>query len=203
MLPINMLSIVIQAGGESRRMGQDKALVPFLGQPLIQRVIQRLAPIAAEVLVTTNHPERLEFLGLRMEGDLWPERSSLGGLYTAVHAARYPLAGVVACDMPFSNPTLLQAEAELLLAGAYDVTIPQEAQGLEPLHAVYRRETCLPAIRSALESGEKRMISWFPSVKVKVLDLEEVRIYDPSGIAFININTLDELHQAEEMARGN
>lgn len=200
MLPIDMLSIVIQAGGESRRMGQDKSVVPFLGQPLIQRVIQRLSPIAAEVLVTTNHPERLHFLGLRMESDLWPERSSLGGLYTAVHAARYPLAGVVACDMPFANPVLLEAEADLALAGSFDVVIPQDAQGLEPLHAVYRRETCLPAIRSALEAGEKRMISWFPSVKVKVLSLEEVRVYDPKGIAFMNINTLDELHRAEAIS---
>lgn len=203
MLPINMLSIVIQSGGESRRMGQDKALVPFLGQSLIQRVIQRLDSIAAEILVTTNHPERLEFLGLRLVSDLWPERSSLGGLYTAVHAARDPLVGVVACDMPFASPALLEAEGELLLAGSYDVVIPQDTLGLEPLHAVYRRETCLPAIQSALEAGEKRMISWFPSVKVKVLSLEEVRVYDPSGIAFININTFEELQRAEELARGH
>jgi len=203
MLPIDTLSIVIQAGGESRRMGQDKALVPFLGQSLIQRVIQRLSPIAAEILVTTNHPERLEFLGLRLARDLWPERSSLAGLYTAVHAARYPLVGVVACDMPFVSPVLLEAEGELLLAGSYDVAIPQNTLGLEPLHAVYRREACLPAIRSALETGEKRMISWFPSVKVKVLSLEEVRVYDPDGNAFMNINTLDELQRAEQLAGGH
>jgi molybdopterin-guanine dinucleotide biosynthesis protein A len=52
-----MLSLVIQAGGESRRMGQDKALMPFLGRPLIQRVAERLAPIADELIVTTNRPD--------------------------------------------------------------------------------------------------------------------------------------------------
>jgi molybdopterin-guanine dinucleotide biosynthesis protein A len=200
MLSIDMLSIVIQAGGESRRMGQDKALVLFLGQPLIERIIQRLAPIAGEIRVTTNHRESLEFLKVSLDSDLWPERSSLAGLYTAVAGARCPFVGVVACDMPFASPALLQAEAELLLTGSYDVVIPQGSQGLEPLHTLYRKETCLPAIQAALEAGEKKMIAWFPSVKVKVLGPEEVRPYDPQGIAFININTPDELHRAEEMA---
>jgi molybdopterin-guanine dinucleotide biosynthesis protein A len=201
MMPNALLSITIQAGGESRRMGQDKALVPFLGQPLIQRVIQRLTPIATEIRVTTNHPESFVFLGLSLDGDLWPERSSLAGLYTALAGARYPVIGVVACDMPFASPELVQAEAELLVAGSYDVVIPQGPQGLEPLHSVYRKETCLPAIRAALEAGEKKMISWFPMVKVRVLEPEEVRVHDPQGIAFININTPDELHRIEEMAR--
>ena len=57
-----MLSIVIQAGGESSRMGQDKALVPFLGAPLIQRVFERLVDLGDEMLVTTNHPELFAFL---------------------------------------------------------------------------------------------------------------------------------------------
>ena len=195
------LSIVIQAGGESRRMGQDKALVSFLGRPLIQRVLERMAGSADEVLVTTNRPETLDFLGVRLVGDLWPERSSLGGLYTAISAARRPLVGVVACDMPFASPALLAAECDLLETGDYDVVIPRNTEGLEPLHAVYRRETCLPAIRTALEAGEKRMISWFPVVKVKVLALEEVLVYDPGGRAFLNSNTPEELHQAEDLAR--
>ncbi len=59
-----MLTVIIQAGGESRRMGQEKALVPFLGRPLISRVIDRLAPIADEMVITTNHPEAFGFLEL-------------------------------------------------------------------------------------------------------------------------------------------
>ena len=57
-----MLTVVIQAGGMSARMGEDKALKPFLGRPLIQRVIDRLTPIADELIVTTNRPAEYEFL---------------------------------------------------------------------------------------------------------------------------------------------
>ena len=74
-----MLSVVIQAGGQSSRMGQDKALKLFLGRPLIQRVIERLQPIADELLVTTNHPEDYAFLNLPLFTDLKPGRGALGG----------------------------------------------------------------------------------------------------------------------------
>jgi len=73
-----MLTICVQAGGESRRMGQDKALMPFLGRPLIKRVIDRLSPIADEVIVTTNIPDDYRFLNLPLFPDLKPGRGSLG-----------------------------------------------------------------------------------------------------------------------------
>ncbi|MFL7867205.1 MAG: molybdenum cofactor guanylyltransferase, partial [Anaerolineales bacterium] len=69
-----MLTICVQAGGESRRMGRDKALMPFLGRPLIQRVVDRLSPIADEIIVTTNNPDDYRFLGLPLFPDLKPGR---------------------------------------------------------------------------------------------------------------------------------
>ncbi|MCE7860606.1 MAG: hypothetical protein DYG86_12580 [Chloroflexi bacterium CFX2] len=91
-----MLSVVIQAGGQSSRMGEDKALKPFLGRPLIQRVIERLASIADELIVTTNRPADYEFLNastssaqrVRLMPDLKPGRGALGGLHTAIASAR-------------------------------------------------------------------------------------------------------------------
>ena len=71
-----MLSVSIQAGGQSRRMGHDKALMPFLGRPLIQRVVDRLTPIADELLVTTNNPDDYQFLGIPLFRDLKPSRGA-------------------------------------------------------------------------------------------------------------------------------
>src|ERR1051325_5119992 len=104
-----MLTVCIQAGGQSSRMGEDKALKTFLGRPLIQRVIDRLAPIADELIVTTNHPDDYRFLGLK------PGRGALGGLYTAIASGSNPLVAVVACDMPFASPELLEAARQILV----------------------------------------------------------------------------------------
>ena len=196
------LSVVIQAGGEARRMGQDKALVAFLGQPLIQRVVSRVATAADEVLVTHNQPEKLAFLGLPTFPDLLPARGALTGLYTALTVARFPLVAVVACDMAFASPTLLAAEREALEELSADAVIPQTIFGTEPFHAIYRREICLPAVKAALEAGRKRVDAWFEAVHIYYFSPEQVTRYDPSGEAFININTPEELFQAEDYANG-
>src|SRR5512141_666268 len=104
-----MLSVVVQAGGESTRMGENKALKPFLGRPLIQRVVERLAPIADEVLITTNQPDQFAFLKVPLFPDQRPGRGALGGLHTAIASAHEPYVAVVACDMPFASAQLLQA----------------------------------------------------------------------------------------------
>lgn len=195
-----MFSLVIQAGGKSERMGQDKALMPFLGRPLIQRVADRLRPIADEILVTTNRPEAYAFLGLRLIPDLLPGRGALGGLYTAIASAGGDLVAVVACDMPFASATLLETAANLLLREGADVVIPKTGEGYEPFHAVYRRATCLPAIRSAIEAAQWKAIAWFPSVSVRVLTPAEVSAADPSGLAFWNVNTPAEFAEAERLA---
>lgn len=195
-----MLSVSIQAGGESRRMGRDKALIPFLGHPLIQRVLERLTPIADEVLVTTNRPEDYHFLDLPLFRDIKPGRGALGGLYTAVSSATCEFVAVVACDMPFASAALIEAASRLLAQEEADVVIPDSGGGLEPLHAVYRRETCRPAIESAIDADQWRLISWFPQVKVHILQPDEIKLCDPSGLAFWNLNTPEEFAEAEQRA---
>ena len=206
-----MLSIVIQAGGQSTRMGEDKALKPFLGRPLIQRVIDRLAPIADEIIVTTNRPDDYAFLHLRLVPDLVAGRGALGGLYTALASAASPIVAVVACDMPFASATLLEAATRILVKDETDVVIARVAPGVEeqagnkaggyePFHAVYRRETCVPAIQSAIDADKWKVIAWFPSVKVRELSPEEVKELDPSGLAFSNVNSPEEFAEAERLA---
>lgn len=194
------LSIVIQAGGESRRMGQDKGLINFLGKPLIERVIERISPIADELLVTTNYPQRYQFLDIRLQSDLKPGRGALGGLYTALSAARHPLVGVVACDMPFVNAGLLEAERDIIAESNWDVVIPDSGDGLQPFHAVYRRQTCLPAISRALRDNLWKVDSWFIQVNVRYLDKEKIVQFDPSLSCFFNINTTEDLQTAVQIA---
>jgi molybdopterin-guanine dinucleotide biosynthesis protein A len=196
----SMLSVVIQAGGQSTRMGENKALKRFLGRPLIQRVVERLAPIADELLVTTNEPQAFSFLNLPLFPDLKPGRGALGGLYTALASAKHAHVAVVACDMPFASAPLLVAAAGILEQEGEDVVIAETPEGYEPLHAVYRRQTCLPAIESAIHADQWRVIAWFPQVKVRKLTQAELDQYDPDHLAFWNLNTPDDFSEAERRA---
>lgn len=203
-----MLTVCIQAGGRSSRMGEDKALKPFLGRPLIQRVVDRLSPIADELIATTNRPADYSFLNtstssahrLHLFSDLKPDRGALGGLHTAIASAAHPIVAVVACDMPFASAGLLEAMGRLLVEEEADVVIARSEGGFEPLHAVYRRATCLPAIESAIDADQWKVISWFPQVKVRVLTDEELYSLDPDGLAFWNVNTPEEFAEAERIA---
>lgn len=197
-----MLTVVIQAGGASSRMGEDKALKLFLGRPLIQRVIDRLAPIADEIIVTTNRPADYEFLNLRLVPDLKPGRGALGGLYTAIASSTHPLVAVVACDMPFASSIFFEGARRLMVSDEADVVIAKTNEGYEPFHALYRCETCLPAIASAIDADQWKVISWFPKVKVRTLTSEEVFSFDPSGLCFWNLNTPEEFLEAEKRASG-
>ncbi len=174
-------------------MGEDKALKPFLGRPLITRVVDRLQPIADELIVTTNRPADYAFLHLPLFLDLKPGRGALGGLHTAIASAKSLLVAVVACDMPFASAPLLETAARLLVEENADVVIPRSPEGLEPLHAVYRRETCLPAIEAAIEADQWKVIAWFPQVKVLELAVDDER-------PFWNVNTPEEFVEAERIA---
>jgi molybdopterin-guanine dinucleotide biosynthesis protein A len=191
------LSVVIQAGGESRRMGQNKALVPFLGQPLIQRVISRVATLADELLITSNQPDALAFLQLPTHPDLLPGLGALGGLYTAFAIAQHPLVAVIACDMVFVSAPLLAAQRDVLLNQIVDGAVPRTSAGYEPFHAVYRRETCLAAVKASLDAGMRRADCWYSNVHMAYFSPEQTDEYDPRGEAFININTPEELKRVE------
>ena len=175
--------------------------MPFLGRPLIQRVIERLSPIADELIVTTNQPEAYHFLGVPLFPDLVGGRGALGGLYTALSSASQPLVAVVACDMPFVCADLFAAMRDALLSSNKDIAIPRLHGGLEPFHAIYRRETCLPHIQAALEGDKWRVDAWFAKVQLAFFDQPELQSFAPDLRCFSNVNTPEELAAAEQQAR--
>ena len=199
------LTIVIQAGGESRRMGRSKATVPFLGEPLLWRGINRLMPLADEFLITTNEPQNLGFLDdlielgkVRLVTDEMDKRGALRGIYTAVNAASCDYVALVACDMIFPSRHLIAAELEALIEDGNDVAVPKTQFGYEPFHGVYKRSTCLPVIYDAVQQGEARATAWFEKMKVTEFDGKMVSEVEPRGGCFINVNTPEELKEAEQ-----
>ncbi len=196
-----MLTIVIQAGGLSTRMGEDKALKQFLGKPLIERVIERLNPIADELLITTNQPQNYSFLNKRLIPDLQPDRGPLGGLFTAISSASHPYVGVVACDMPFASQKFFETATNLMTEKEAQVVIAKSDEGYEPFHALYRKEICLPVIKSAIDNNQWRVVSWLSQVKLYEINQDEMKTIDPTGLCFWNVNTPEEFAQAEQIAK--
>ena len=195
------LSVAIQAGGHSTRMGQDKALLPFLGEALIRRILKRVAPVAQEVFVVTNHPEAYTFLEMTLIADIMPEKGPLGGLLTALSFTQHPFVAMIACDMPFANPDILALALNILKTTRKDVVMPRTNHKLEPLHAVYRRQTCLFPVQATLQAGRRKVIAWLPDVDIYELSWQEMEAYDSDHLAFINVNTPEDFRQAEQTAR--
>lgn len=201
------ISVVIQAGGESRRMGRSKATVPFCGRPLICNLIDRVSPVADELIITTNESENLAFLhevypdlDIKLVPDRYDFRGALPGLCTALDAATCPYVAVVACDMIFASGALMVAESIEMAKLDVDIVVPVNKHGYEPFHAMYRRETCLSAVLRALEQNKSKVQSVFDDSALTVVEFAQERVLkvEPHGGCFINANTPEELSRIEE-----
>jgi molybdopterin-guanine dinucleotide biosynthesis protein A len=194
---------VVLAGGRSARMGQSKAALNVGGEPLLARVVGRLRRAAPDVVVV-GQPELQSLVpGVPVIPDLRPGLGPLSGLesaLTAVAAADATHALVVACDMPFVSPPLIQHMATLAEAQpTAQVVIPRAAHGLEYLHALYAVD-CLPAIRARLDSGERSLRGLLDGLRVREIGEAEAAAYDPAGLSAFNANTPDEWRRALSLA---
>ena len=192
-------AVVILAGGASRRMGRDKAFLNVGQATLIERVLQAAREVSDEILIIANQHDAYAHLGVPIYPDIEPGRGPLMGLYSGLKAATRELVVLLACDMPFLSPALIRHL--LSLTPNVDVVIPRGRKGLHPLHAVYRRSTCLPATAAALARGERRMVAFFDAVRVREVEERSLRSFDPLGLALTNVNTPEDLAAARHLLR--
>lgn len=194
------VTVAIQAGGRSSRMGQDKGLALLAGKPMIEHVLAQVAGLGQEILITTNNPDGYAYLGLPLAGDAEPGAGALPGLYTALSAARGQTVLLLACDLPFLNRELLVYL--LSLADQADVVVPYWQDQYQTMHAVYARDPVRAAVAAALARGQKRMIGFYDQVRVRPVTAAEITPFDPGGLTFFNANTPAELSAAEAIKRG-
>ncbi len=185
------LTVAIQAGGKSSRMGTDKSFVLYNGRPLIEVVREAVAGLGDELILITNKPAAYAHLGLPMFADLYPDTGPLGGIYTALHHAAHPHVLTVACDMPWLNRPLLAYMAGLRETA--DVIVPRWDKFPEPLHAIYSK-ACLEPIREKLDAQVFKITAFYGRVSVRFVERAEIEQYDPAGRSFVNVNTPDELN---------
>ena len=178
--------------------GCPKALIELGGRRIIERVVDALAPVLDDLLIVTNTPELYAFLGLPMVPDVYPDHGSLGGIYTGLKAARGDHAFTVACDMPFLHPEMVR----LVVARAdeADVVLPRVGDQLETMHAAYGK-ACLPHMEERLVARRFKIVGFFDRVRVLEIPEAAVASIRAPEIAFMNVNTPEELARAREIAR--
>lgn len=180
---------VVLVGGESTRMGRDKALIERDGQTMMQRAIELLRPHAREVLVIGD-PAKYGPQHARVVPDDVPGKGPLGGLVTALRHARYVRVIVLACDLPYINDRLL-VRLKAALIGEVDAVVPRHAGGIEPLAAAYHRHT-IDAFLENLGNERLRMSEALDRVKTVHIDLRPGEDGWPVDL-FANVNAPSDL----------
>ncbi|HYG58621.1 MAG TPA: molybdenum cofactor guanylyltransferase [Symbiobacteriaceae bacterium] len=189
---------VILAGGQSSRMGVNKALLELGGEPLIQRLARHFAAWFEQTVVVTNAPELYGFLGLPMVGDRIPGLGPLGGLEAGLTASRFEHAFFCATDMPFISHALVRYLTAQ--APGHDIVVPRVGGEYEPMHAIYSR-SCLPVITANLEARRLKLLSFFDAVRLRVVEENEIRPFGDPDRLFFNCNTPEDMQLARNWER--
>ena len=194
---------VILAGGKSRRMGENKALMKLGNDSLIGHAIHRMRLLTDELLIITNSPTEYGHLGVSMHGDILPDTGALGGIYTGLTHASHDAVLCVACDSPFLAPKLLTYLVSVL--GEYDAVMPETFTHhddtqvtLQTLCAVYSKR-CLPIIASMLRESELRVHALQERAHINRISPEIWREFDPDGMSFFNINTPEDFETGKTL----
>jgi molybdopterin-guanine dinucleotide biosynthesis protein A len=203
-MPQLKCDLIVNAGGASRRMGADKALlaVPPNETPLLRHVIERLSVlVSGETFVIANDPALASKAELpphvHLIADDYSGAGALGGLATGL-ARCSGWAIAVACDMPLVEPELFAAFMALVEGSdgnpdgdgdsPWDAVVPRCDGRPQPLHSLYHRR-CLPAIEALLAREGRRFVHFYDDVRVCYMDEPALRQIDPELRSLVNVNT--------------
>ena len=189
-MPTFNMTAVIIAGGQSRRMRRDKALIELGGICLIEHVLHALKPLFSEMFINANSPDIYSRFGVPVIQDILPDSGPLGGIHAALTAARSEYIFCVACDMPLLQPSLIRLMQQRVVG--YDALVPHTADGFHPLHAIYAAR-CTGEIEKLLQERVFKVSALFARIQTKFLEETEIRRIDPELRSFLNLNTREEL----------
>jgi len=187
---------VILAGGKSSRMGRDKSLLVYENDTLINRMLDEMRPVFAELLIAGSRQDKYNIAGVREIPDIYRDTGPLGGIHAALTAASYQHVFITACDLPFFQGRLAGLLVEL--SRGYDAVVPRVGNLPEPLFAVYSKN-CLPYIESCLSEKNFKITRFYPQVLVHYVDEDVIRSVCDPRTAFYNINTEADYRKARQV----
>jgi molybdenum cofactor guanylyltransferase len=195
------VSYIVLAGGKSSRLGRNKILERVGDKALLDRVLSSFSLINDEIILVTTENTELppvkQYSGLKVIVDLFPNRGSLGAIYTGLVTSRFQYSVVVAGDMPFLNVDLLSYM--ISIAEGFDLVAYCTEDFPELLHAVYSKN-CLVPMESLIRRNNLRIIGMLPFIRMRHLSMEEIERFDPQHLSLFNVNTEEDLKKGREMA---
>jgi molybdenum cofactor guanylyltransferase len=188
------------AGGESSRMGRDKALLELGGVAMIVRAARLVESVVGPPVVVGS-PEIYRRLGLRAIADDWPGAGPLGAIATALRASESPWNLIVACDLPYLRKEWLAFLVDRGRGSNADAVLPVSQAGVEPLCAMYGKG-CEEAIWLALDRGVRKVTDGLAHVRVEHIEPSEWKVFDSDGFLFKNMNAAADYEEAKARLEG-
>jgi len=183
---------IILSGGMNTRMGRNKALLTLDGERLIDRTVRLFKDLFAEVIIVTNAPREYLDQDVAIVTDVYKGKKALGGIYTGLFYAAHDAVFVAACDMPFLRKDFIRYMMEQ--APGYDIVVPVQPEGYQPLHAIYSKR-CVAPMKRLIDENRLKIIGFYAGMKIRTLSEEEFRAFDPDGRMFLNINSPADLEK--------
>jgi molybdopterin-guanine dinucleotide biosynthesis protein A len=186
---------IILSGGKNTRMGENKAFIRINGERIIDRTIRIFRELFQEIVLVTNEPLAYLEFDVKIVTDIVKGKAALGGIYTGLFHASCEHAFVCPCDMPFLSVDFIRYMQGRIKG--YDVVVPLEPEGFQPLHAIYSRR-CMPAIKQRIDEDRLKISGFYKQARVLEIQPEVIASFDPEGRMFLNVNSPDELEGAKK-----
>jgi len=194
------ISIVIQAGGKSRRMGTDKGLVQFKSTTLIEFIFDQVKHLSSDLIIISNKADDYQKFGFPVYGDVFHDVGGLAGLHTGLVNSKNEKVLMLGCDMPFHNLELLNYM--IGLSKEFEIVIPKTGDDkYEPFRAIYSKSN-LDLLEKIIKEGNRRMISILKHVNSREVSTEELEKFGALDRLFFNVNTREDLEEAQRINWG-
>jgi molybdopterin-guanine dinucleotide biosynthesis protein A len=189
-------TVIIMAGGDSSRMGTDKANVVLDGQTLLQSVIATMQQLFPQAIVSVRQPRA--GIDLPQVCDEESDGGPLAGLAASLGKITTPWAFMVACDMPFVVPEVVELLAKYRLQ--HQAVVPIVHGHPEPLAAFYAA-SCLAPLRASLAARQKGLCGVLQRLDVRYVDEAEMLAVDPQLRSFFDLDTPQDVAAAKNGVR--
>jgi len=192
LIQINNCTAVILTGGESKRMGSDKARIVLAGKSLLEHVLAQVEPLFADVVISVRE-QRSDIKYPQIIDDA-QGRGPMVGIKAALEVVKTDWVFVIACDMPFVSTGLIQHLAEL--RGEHDAVVPFAFERPQPLFGFYNK-TYLPLMEARMKQGKRSMIRLLDELDTCQLSEQQVKTIDPELKSLLSLDTIEDVKKVE------